>query len=492
MTSKAKKAKTSVPDESDYDVLRQYILDCPHLKPDNEVIKAALAAIDRKERDEKLQKKFAAEKQETTSATAAKTNSVTDKRNISSKEDEEWEDVNPGTFDSNHRHNESRNENGNCQEDVEIIDNNMDDDSSSWLGKQLAEGAIADMAEYQAKARSPLASIAMALHAAMRSETLGFACTGIPAEKATCGFAAPVRELPKTQFLPKEWDKHACNNNQSQNRVILRYRKNGVGSVLLIVECTDSEDVTVKLMPTNIPEGESQLISFPLDQHINLDSFRQAYAHNGSFGIQPALHYKGLSSLMTNFAKTFDLGTIQDEKAELATASASSDQPFVNNLPPPNIGHDPSTSNRPSFPPPILVGNPTRPYDDRGPRIDSTFPLHRPTVGDFSGDLLGPGLDPLRVGGTPDNMGNLMGPNHPNFRGGGMSGVGQNSGFGMRPRFDPFGPPGGPTEIHPPPAPGNVPPGNPPPGNRRPGGSGEPNPDHLRPPNSLGNNHMFL
>jgi hypothetical protein len=108
-------------------------------------------------------------------------------------------------------------------------------------------------------------------------------------------------------------------------------------------------------------------------------------------------------------------------------------------------------------------------------------PLPPPTRGDFAGDL---GCDPLRMPGRP--TGNTMGPNHPMFQQQ-QQPVGYNpqddyrSGFGMRPRFDPFGPPG-------------VPPGPPPPrGGGNPQGRpvpGEPNPDHLTPPNSLGDD-MF-
>ena len=70
--------------------------------------------------------------------------------------------------------------------------------------------------------------------------------------------------------------------------------------------------------------------------------------------------------------------------------------------------------------------------------------------------------------------GNLMGPNHPSFMGGGHPGVMGGAGT-MQPRFDPMHPPGVlDIDIH----------GNPRRG--RQSRSGEPNPDHLPPPNSFG------
>jgi len=92
----------------------------------------------------------------------------------------------------------------------------------------------------------------------------------------------------------------------------------------------------------------------------------------------------------------------------------------------------------------------------------------------------------------PRPGGNLMGPNHPAF-GGNHSGIG--GGYGMRPRFDPFGPPNGPQDpnhddnnnLMDPRRPQQHPRRPPPP----PGGLGDPNPDHERPPSNLSNN-MYM
>lgn len=106
----------------------------------------------------------------------------------------------------------------------------------------------------------------------------------------------------------------------------------------------------------------------------------------------------------------------------------------------------------------------------------------KPPGGDFAGDL-NPSFAPDQPAG------NVMGPNHPMFQGGSGDGFATNpnddyrSGFGMRPRFDPFGPPGGPQQVSYPQRGSG--------GGERRRPSGEPNPDHLEPPNSLGNDNEF-
>lgn len=127
-------------------------------------------------------------------------------------------------------------------------------------------------------------------------------------------------------------------------------------------------------------------------------------------------------------------------------------------------------------------------YDQHtAPNIRDLQPQQR-RPGDFDRDLMPPG-------GRDDPAGNLMGPNHPMFGGGGAQPPAA-GGYGMRPRFDPYGPPGGPQDPRNDPSNNRnvVDPRNPqiprqprPP----PGGSGDPNPDHERPPNDL-NNNMFM
>ena len=102
-----------------------------------------------------------------------------------------------------------------------------------------------------------------------------------------------------------------------------------------------------------------------------------------------------------------------------------------------------------------------------------------------------------------------MGPNHPMFTGvggghgsgphhypGGMGGMPFNTGVGtMTPRFDPFGPPGGPTQQQQQPDdPDNILPHDPLMQTTKkkvpPGGTGVPNNDMAQPP-SLPRNDMF-
>jgi len=487
--------KRSGSDKDDFEAMRKYILDCPLFTHPHEAsaVKAALAGLDKewqqRERDAKLQKKFAQSSSlQTTSATAAEATGAAGSNHSPLGDGDEWHQVNTASsdFPTNLHNDDNNNKNQyDANDEVEIIDN---DEDSSYLGKQLAEVSIASIAEAHALVRSPLAALAVAIHAAMRSDILGFRCTGVTddtSSKRTNGFAPPVRELPKDVFLPRDYDKEALNKDTGV--VTLRYRKSGTGSVLLKVELVElssstEKEVSVKLIPGKTQEPPSQPLVFPLSKHINLDSFASAQrSSSGTFGIAPALHYKGLSTLLTSFAKTFDLGAVSED----AGHEQSYVPPVTQVLRPAHDANPRSTG----FAPPIITGPIRGVYDERNPTIDTAFPQRPMFVGDFSGDLNGPGFpnDPLRVPNA-GGMGNMMGPNHPIFQqGGGISGMGGSSGFGMRPRFDPFGPPGGPQEIHPPDT-GPNPTGGP---RHRPPKGGEPNPDHLPPPTSLGNNGMF-
>jgi hypothetical protein len=230
--------------------------------------------------------------------------------------------------------------------------------------------------------------------------------------------------------------------------------------------------------------------------------------------VPPALHYKGLSMLLSNFAKTFDLGNVVEDNKDGSTASTVEQQasPYVDttiqNLASQqqhqqlmhHMYQPKNPTNYPSGPPmrPGVAVN-RQPWDNdgRSPTIDGAFPGLRVQgpPGNFAGDLAPGGIVGPGFGSMDPGMGGmLMGPNHPAFNsGGGISGVGPNSGFGMRPRFDPHGPPGGPQDPN---NPNNFPDGDIPDGmrrpngTRRPGGSGNPNNDHMRPPNNL-NNNMF-
>jgi hypothetical protein len=117
-------------------------------------------------------------------------------------------------------------------------------------------------------------------------------------------------------------------------------------------------------------------------------------------------------------------------------------------------------------------------------------PFRRP--GDFAGDLAPGGLMPGGLPGHPNlgplGGGSLMGPNHPSFFPGGVGPPGGMPGMpgqGMHPRFDLYGPPGGPQDPN---NQDNNPDGIP---SRNPRNPMQPNPDHMRPPNHF-NSNMFL
>jgi hypothetical protein len=442
------------------------------------------------------------------------------------------------------------------------------------LGSELAREAISAVALFEVRVRSPVQAAAAALHAAMRGPRLGFACTGIPdpgTAKSSAGgggagtgggFAPPVRELPKTHFLPHGW-------NSDPNRVAIRYRKAGVGSAILLVRSEaaaawgpgggdedalasippDRDWIKVSLVPNaatiaeaEAAEGPPPLV-FAAGEHVNLSSLRLALASSslqeqqqssgggrggggaGTGGVAPALHYKRLPALLSRFAEAFDLGGTAEDGGAAAAAGgpgapaaggeAGTPLPYVDAtvLRLPAHAAAAAAAGRPGYtaapawggPGPIPPPPHPAPYPDesRSPTFDSVFPgLQQPGAnrGDFPEDLRVGGVGGGGIGGvgpsssSPWVGGNLMGPNHPFFAGvgvggSGISGVGPGSGFGMRPRFyRGGGPPGGPTDVD-----GDGRPRPPPPGApsnpRR--NLGDPNPDHLSPPNSFHSN-MFM
>jgi hypothetical protein len=487
--STSKKPKLS----DEFEAVKQYLLACTVVPKEHPAIQAALHGMDqeikRQERDWKLRQKFTREREEpvtiekinlppvdaaapnlSSSAATTKASGGRVKRGsptmIGALPDD-WHDVSEDQHDS-----PLKDYTSNEETDVTGL---------SFLGKQLAKDAVSLMALHQTKTRSPVAAIALGLHAAMLSDPLVFVCTGVPELSPSTviskGFAAPIRELSQDQFLPTDWDK-------SEKLVLLRYRKQSTGSLILRVEKLSSEgslkDVTIEisLYPTSTPEPPSSSLIFSLADHLNIDSWSRALRQESS--VAPALHYKALGTLLSRFAHTFDLGSVGDDASELnmpyvdTTIRQQQQQPQNFRIAGESRLDPPA---RPAY-----VDN--QPWDhDRTPTIEDSFPGNYSRRGDFSGDLMPGGITGPNFGRIdPSQGGSLMGPNHPVFNGG-IGGVGPNSGFGMRPRFDPFGPPGGPTDPE-----QGVPDGQ---QRRRPGGSGNPNPDHLRPPNNL-NNNMFM
>lgn len=478
--------------KQEIEILRKHILSCKDLSSSSCAMKAALSGLDKElqrvNRDQKLKEKFSKSKNEVDrkdfddpeSCVVDWKNEKNTNNNVKSDRVDdsilmEWQDVHspspepaPGsTFEE------------------------------SILGKKLTEEAISKIANADAKVSDELSAVAVAIHSALLSDLLNFKCTGVPElnndDSSSNGFAKPIRELPKHQFLPDEF-----HSRKDRNLVQLRYRKKETGAVLLklsLITTSDETNISIEFSSTvNQPEPNPQgPISFPLTDHFNLDSFNTALdsaQKRSKFAkILPTLHFKRLSILLTNFVSTFDVGPVNGPTLELKTRD--------------NIRVENSISNT-KMSPLTNLSTGSEPintrYDNQGnPDYYTMQDFNRPRMqGDFDQDLL-PGGNPILQPAFDLNTGSLMGPNHPMFRdhhGDLEDDYGMNDplrpafgGLGMRPRFDPYGPPGGPTDT------------------RRNGGRGrggrnanrgrgrgmfgEPNPDHQRPPNNLGGN-MFM
>mmetsp|Transcript_5080 Transcript_5080/g.9002 ORF Transcript_5080/g.9002 Transcript_5080/m.9002 type:complete len:545 (+) Transcript_5080:141-1775(+) len=518
--------------EDDFERVKRYLLQCPDVSQDSPVIRCAIDAIEKEKqrriRDAKLQRKFgvgaasaATGKESQAVNGAVGSNSIAQlnstmsdgdvvvvesaigvprestKDSTAAEEDEnddmmEWQDVQQQKDEDD--------------QDTAIVDTEGEMMETSFLGKELSKISIDSIAEHRVLVSTPTAAIAVALHASLRSSLLGFACTGIPEDQSaakTCGgFAPPVRELPKTQFLPLHWE-------DNPNNISLRYRKNGTGAIVLSVIVTRTKDdgdmstdaqatVVITLFPANSKEPPSQSMEFSLSEHVNLDSWNAALRGAPSeknHRISPSLHYKRLATMLSKFCRTFDLGGVVDTADATAAYVDNTVLYGMKGTTSASSSRTSSTSGlcpMPSKAGEIPVGVAWK--EGRTPStLDQAFPRARGPLpgGDFADDLLPGGLQdprffPGRGGGSMG--GNLMGPNHPMFTGGGWGVGGEGPPIGgpgsMQPRFDPVYPPGVDDGVS---------------SNRRKGGrqkpsrTGEPNPDHLPPPNSLGGaDNMFL
>lgn len=506
-----------------FERVKQYVQACPHASANHPAIKAAVEAIDREcnrmERDRKLQLRFS-KKNATESITSSNledsivvvgaegkspSNSpLPTAADNPSPSDElmEWQDVSEKEDEKDlleHGHESAVASNA--------ADGQESHYSSSFLGKQLAKIVIDTIAVHQVIVQSPLEALVVAFHASLRSEVLGFSCTGIPEDKASSsgGFAPPVRELSKTQFLPSEW---TTTSSPSASNFSLRYRKSGTGALVLQVkkESRDANDqVTVHIQPSSNKEPSGQSLVIGLGDYINLSSWQAAAVNQqnknapgyskGHRGISPALHYKHLALLLTNFCRSFDLGSVMDNDGTQNPASTAIHSqanaiasPYVDQT----IIHKSDLTGGPLGVPTIAANNR---YDTKSnwkqgvpSTLGEAFPNRYPVGigGDFSGDLAPAGLrDPRFMPGAPGMGGSLMGPNHPMFSSGGVAGIMGPGGIpiggpgSMQPRFDPIFPAG-------------INPHSGVPGQRGkpPSRTGAPNPDHLPPPDALGGN-MF-
>lgn len=477
-----KKMKTEA-EQDDFDRVKAYLLECTHVSNDSPAIKAALLAIDKEklrvERDRKLQLKFSKGKTSSSTNTLVPPTATNLEDSVVVVDESDPTRTPPSSVD------EGIDEIMEWQ-DIEGKGKDDNDSNTSFLGMNMAKTVVDAISEHKAKARTPVAAAAMALHAALRSDVLGFSCTGVPEDKCTTntGFAAPVRELPKSQFLPMQWD-------AKSNIIALRYRKTGTGALVLEVEKKEDSRVTVHLRPANTKEPASQTLDFALIDHVNLDSWNAASKTGAA--VSPSLHYKSLAVLLTNFCRTFDLGSIKDGVVN----ETSSSVPYVDHT---AVSGD--TGKQAAYVaqtygvPPLPVEAPKGASSPEGPNwsheVPSTLGEAFPSAGvaqrdgDFAGDLAPSGFrDPLFLPEQRGRMGgNLMGPNHPAFQGGsemsGPNGFPMGGPGSMQPRFDPMYPmgidPNGGSST----------------GRRSkvPSRRGEPNPDHLAPPDAFGAN-MF-
>ena len=483
-----KKPKT----EEDFAAVRAYLEQSPFGK-DHPAIKAALAGIDMEQqrihRDSKLQAKFAqANSRSNTSGNMRLVDSVesedTDAVEVERPVDHDLVNGKDSIDTSilTKEHDDS------MEEDWQNVDNT---EANEDVGSLLAKQAVTGLSENNVLCSTPTAALAAVLHAVLLAS--GFACTGIPETAAnTGGFAAPVRNLKA--YVPADWDKSPT--------IQLRYRKPEMGAIVLSVSPStpDHGQIEVSLDPANRSSNyEPNVFHLNVADHINLESFHRAAGKQSK--VPPALHFKALATLLTRFGAHFDLGNLNHahslpyvdytmlQQRQSFLTSSKIDSQSSSAVPSTMFTGRTSVSNNP------IGGN--------GPS------------GDFFGDLMPTGIHqfPGSRSGVPGfGPGNLMGPNHPMFgragstgltfgSGGPMGGAGgilpMNTGVGtLRPRFDPFGPPGGPTEQHPvgPVDPdGNILQNDPLIYQRQgpPGGTGVPNND-IGKPTSMPNNDMFL
>jgi hypothetical protein len=391
-------------------------------------------------------------------------------------------------------------------------------DQEDELSEDWARYVIDRLAVSSVTCTSPVAALAVALHARI-IVSAKYVCTGVPeSAPPSNGFAAPVRDVTVTHFLPAQW------NTKDGNVVRLRYRhanpKSGLSSMILTVQrdtatTASPNAVTVSWEPVSPTDIETKVWAFALEDFVNLESWHVAATRSRM--IAPALHYKSLATFLSTFVSTVCVWPHEPlNRTCTPIESDTGGTPYIDYTMlsgPPNNTTIPTIPRTPAQqvllehghqPPRWSLADPADPLMISSNRSSDRYPTG-PMQGDFSGDLRPTGLDPFPgyQGGVyhdPSILpGNLMGPNHPMFRGGGSGGggmgpLGSGGMMGMHPRFDPLGPPGGPTQHNtdqPPLDPdGFVVPGHGPSLRRAPppGGTGNPNNDLQRFPPSLGNN----
>lgn len=477
-------------EKSEIQRLKQYLLtSLPsnlNLSSDSVAITAAIAGLDKEtarlSREEKLIQRFQSVRK-TEDVDMENSFVKMSKDDATSQEDDEKDD-----------------------EWMETTVSDGDDEAQKW-----ASAAINRISSGGVKVKSPLGALGLVLHGALlelSSNDRGdgkFICTGVPPQDVLAellvssggglskpkvqddGFAPPVRELPNGQLVPANWEE---GYKSPVGRVAFRYKcgRTDLSTMYLVIECKAGE-TSVYFGPL---AKEVKRMTFQLDTYVNLDGMKAALEKGSP--ASPVLFYKSLKELLLSFASEFGL-----EKNAMRRTFGEGVSSAIEDISAADVVQH-SDKSLVSFGPDFAGSNPNlgiKPF---------TNPLRveRRNRGDFEGDLLpgGPLPGPDFAEGPRIGGGNQVGPNHPlfdrtfgddvvnhgdelafdqsgpSFR---VPGIG---GFEMRPRFDPFGPPGGPTEperrlrsgrgrggrgVR---GPGGAPPG----------GFGFPNPDHMQPP----------
>lgn len=607
---KTSKAEMDTELKEEIKLVKDYLSQCPTVSKTSAAIRITMSALDQElkriERDEKLRRKFNQHQVSTGSELSlsddedlVRVEAPSSDRPVSSVPSpdsisgaattslKDWQEIeqDPDAKMSSSQDCGDGSEKKGSTEDIAMDTRNTsseeqsgDMSSSSLLGASLAQAAISEMSNAQTTVSTPTASLALAIHAGLRSKVLEFKCTGVPdcdpcfqgdsehdsahgvksgsGPTKSKGFAPPVRELPRGVFVPSQWDRHASaaiNTTTTTNTskgsltrmfantkpgecdtlshcVVLRYSKIGMPTTILRVrilqkdeiECIDDnnqiDDVSKKTDVSSSystmmikvsfgPEGgEPVNMTFPIDQHINMEGFRLALSSGNTNGVRPALYYKRLPDLFEKFCQENDLGAVKEGLASCAAECIAEKYNSYSNL---NVRITDSTT-RSSLgkvriaQPDSLPTAPNLPSRRDGSGLlipgQSSQPGRIPR-GDFPDDLLPsgvplPGFAQPYLGGPGGMSGNLMGPNHPAFHGhppdDGYVDDGSDfttpGGLRMQPRYDPYYPPGvggfpGRGRGR-----GRFDPGR----GRGRFGSGDPNPDHLKPPNNLNGRDMFM
>jgi hypothetical protein len=463
MTSNQKKAKISNGDE-DFASVREYLMK-HELGPKHPAIAAALRGLDdelkRQERDRKLQAKF------NNTTEAANSHPSTTETDDFSRVERLVPFVAGGNENMNDESSIPPAASSSMTDDWHDVAKDNDADfmtDSDEYGTLLAQRAVQAMVEHSVVCRTALGVVTVALHATLLDR--GFVCTGIPPQIPASGFAPPVREIK--QFLPLDWESSASSNGSGLK---LRYRKICAIELHTVLDSTQSS-LTISL-------GDVSMTVECLEDHVNLKSWSKA-TQNGTKLASPTLHYKALAKLLGDFAQRFDLGDVNPQEQSMQNTAPREQQVPPFHQVPEDVPRRFISSGR--------VASSDDPTDmGHDPLRMPTQPSRSFSVG--AGDLLPTGLLQYPHGGMPGTSfpnqgGNLVGPDHPMFRGG--SGAFAGNGM-MQPRYDPIGPPGGPTELDPATNPmfiGGIP------GRVPPGGTGVPNNDLAKQPR-FGNNNMF-